>query len=549
MNSKPLAHLVNIICSTKNHHPNFVLFLGAGASVESGVKTSSQMINDWQKMMFDMYKKGESSIEEYLKNQSWFNSNEEYSYLFEKLFDEPSQRREYIETCIGDAYPSWGYIYLVNLLKNNVFNTIFTTNFDDLINEACYAFSNNIRPIVCAHDSSIKSLRITSKRPKIIKLHGDFLFDNLKNTVRELETLESNMLEKFKQYASEFGFIFVGYSGKDRSIMDTLNVLLKSESNFPHGIYWCKRKGSSLCDSVNNLSKYSKVNIVDIDGFDELFAEFNSKLNFTLQQEMLDPYKALTDKLNTLLGNIKLNEDEINPIIKNDIIHLAEKIDNTANIKVEHDDICLKVDEKSELMLPMPYILLAEISERNKNYKLAKKYIEKDLEKGITISNYTIAIKVYTNLKEYDKLNKIIDEIIQRPEILKNKPESIFDGFIILMNNNMIDIANNLITNIYKYATKNGYNQNYEYFMLNILQVKAHKKEEYNDTELQCLNEISNLSKDDYAIVGAYILLKNYDKAEYILSKIKLQTSIKHLNTWPIISLLKPHLKNKNIFN
>ena len=55
--------------------------------------------------------------------------------------------------------------------------------FDDLIIEACYLYSERMRPIVAAHDSVIQGVRVTSSRPKIIKLHGDFLYDNIKNTM------------------------------------------------------------------------------------------------------------------------------------------------------------------------------------------------------------------------------------------------------------------------------------------------------------------------------------------------------------------------------
>ena len=172
--TKPQSHLINILRDTKNHHPNFTLFLGAGSSVTSGVTTASEMITDWRNKLYSMYGTGEG-VDTYMGQYHWYNRPEEYSVLFETLYDQPSQRREYIETCLENARPSWGYIYLVNLIKNNTFNTVFTTNFDDLINEACYLFSGDVRPLVCAHDSSIRTLRITSARPKIIKLHGDFL--------------------------------------------------------------------------------------------------------------------------------------------------------------------------------------------------------------------------------------------------------------------------------------------------------------------------------------------------------------------------------------
>src|SRR5436189_4493589 len=115
----------------------------------------------------------------------------------------------------------------------------------------CYSFTDDVKPICCAHDSSIRTVRITSKRPKIIKLHGDFLYDNIKNTLKELESLEQNMRDKFKQYAREFGLIVIGYSGRDRSIMDALEALLADEGNFPHGIFWCIKAGDRISDHVD----------------------------------------------------------------------------------------------------------------------------------------------------------------------------------------------------------------------------------------------------------------------------------------------------------
>jgi len=234
--NRPQKHLTNII---KQMHdpkimPRFVLFLGAGASVSSGVPATQELILKWR----DQYEKIYG-----VKHES-YDKQDEYSRLFEALYDKPSQRRECIEKIVSAATPSWGHIYLVNLMKNHVFNTIFTTNFDDLVDEACSRFTSDLRPIVCAHDSSVKYIRLTATRPKIFKLHGDFLFDNIKNTVRELETLESNTRSKFEQFASEFGFIFLGYSGNDRSVMDVLNVLARSPGYFPGGIYWCWDKSS-----------------------------------------------------------------------------------------------------------------------------------------------------------------------------------------------------------------------------------------------------------------------------------------------------------------
>ena len=172
-----------------------------------------------------------------------------------------------------------GYAYLVKLIENGFFNTVFTTNFDDLINEAFYRFSKN-RPIVCAHDSSISGVTVTSTRPKIIKLHGDYLFENIKATLRETESLETNMKMKFQEFAKDFGLIVIGYSGQDRSIMDILNYLLQKEDYFKNGIFWCIRKGDTCISSeLKKLLWRDRVYYVEIDGFDEFLAELNHQLN------------------------------------------------------------------------------------------------------------------------------------------------------------------------------------------------------------------------------------------------------------------------------
>ncbi|MGI5693422.1 SIR2 family protein [Escherichia coli] len=209
------------------------------------------------------------------------------------------------------------------------FNTIFTTNFDDLVNEACFTFSNNLRPIVCAHDSSINSIRLTTARPKIIKLHGDFLFDNIKNTIRELESLEDNMRAKFRQFATEFGMIVIGYSGHDRSIMDTLNTLLHSGSCFPHGIYWCIRDSDTekLSEQLKNLARFPHFHLIKINGFDEFMAELHYALGCNLQQEVVEPYSALSNKLDRYFSIAEEDDADVqHEIIKRDMNNLADHV-------------------------------------------------------------------------------------------------------------------------------------------------------------------------------------------------------------------------------
>lgn len=230
--------------------------------------------------MVDRYDQDVDKQKQFLKENhgNWYDPSKEYASLFEKKFDLPRQRRMFVEREVADKIPSIGYLYLTSLVGQNYFNTVFTTNFDDLLNEAFYLYSKR-RPIICAHDSSINSVTITSKRPKVIKLHGDYLFDDLKSTKDETESLQQNMRAKFAEFAKDYGLVVVGYGGGDRSIMDVLSALLKNEDYFKHGIYWCIRKGSQPDEGLKKLLWRERVYWVEIDGFDELFAALYSRFN------------------------------------------------------------------------------------------------------------------------------------------------------------------------------------------------------------------------------------------------------------------------------
>ena len=316
---KSIPDLIRFISNTTRDEkitPNFSVFLGAGASVTSGIRSGQALVNAWMDECVNMENEHKYSREEYFSPSlapEWYDPSNAYSSLFEHRYDLQRQRRIFVEHEVAGKSPSFGYAYLVNLIENGFFNTIFTTNFDDLLNEAFYQFSTN-RPIVCAHDSSISGVSVTSDRPKIIKLHGDYLFDNIKTTLRETETLETNMRQKFQEFAKDYGLIVVGYSGQDRSIMDILTFLLQQEDYFKNGIYWCIRKGEggSINGELKKLLWRDRVFYVEIDGFDELMAELNYYLNegklpvddqFLSHQHQASIIASLTE--NTYIKNSK----------------------------------------------------------------------------------------------------------------------------------------------------------------------------------------------------------------------------------------------------
>ena len=357
---KKISDLVRFLSIRCDETPNYSLLMGAGCSITSGIKSGTQLINDWKKEIIEYADDYDTSItsDEYFEKQNWFDERNPYSSLFEKRYDLQRQRRAFVENEVANKNPSIGYAYLVKLIENNYFNAIFTTNFDDLLNEAFYRFSN-VRPVVCAHDSAITSITVTSKRPKIIKLHGDYLFEDIKSTLRETESLEGNMKNKFIQFSKDYGLIVVGYAGNDRSIMDILSFLLKKEEFFKNGIYWCIRKGDeNISDDLKKLLWKDKVFFIQIEGFDELMAELNKRLNkgvlpidnaILSSEHQIKLIKSLTSNEYVEKSNSKIIQEDSKRLKKMVNHNIFEDFFKHVDVKKEKKDNTTRKDSSSKI--------------------------------------------------------------------------------------------------------------------------------------------------------------------------------------------------------
>ncbi|EKY4213285.1 MULTISPECIES: SIR2 family protein [Vibrio] len=568
---KPHKHLIHILKTTSN--PSFTLFLGAGASVTSGVKHAGELIKEWRAVFSDMYP------EKKLQDEYWYEKPTEYSELFETLYDQPSQRREFIESCLKDAVPSWGYIYLSNLLKNNVFNTVFTTNFDDLVNEACYSFSTDLKPLVSAHDSSISSVRLTSPRPKIIKLHGDFLFDNIKNTVRELESLEDNMRDKFKQYASEFGMIVIGYAGNDRSIMETLNTLLRYDSNFPHGIYWCVMKGTvqgDLAKDLEELTRFPRFHLIEIDGFDELLADIHHELGLEVQAEVSEPYKHMADRLDSFVKRNDSDEsDHPHHAINVDIQKLKDHIqkvysaisvvetvekalvkggyenkDDMPNLLealgTELKPVVNKFTEELHL-ITTPHALLAEFATYDEDYDQAYEFSQKALNSRITVESLVTHIRALKHLNKLEEFSEAKKKLQQIKTLSTKQIQRLISIAVELMEDSEDFQESEFLLNFIK--AKPLSEESSSYVDLNLALIKRLRGESLDDGIVERLSNHLNLSietNDHWLTFGLSVILDREEAAlaaAHSLDASELAHIIKR--AMPITSLISQELYEK----
>ncbi len=282
--------------------PNLVAwFLGAGASAASGIPTGYSMIRDFKAQIF-CHENNLSKREIDTGDQVWTNRIDdffrrtallppdgdptEYAAAFEAVYPQPRHRRQYIDDAISKGTPCFGHRVLGSLLAARKADCVFTTNFDPLIEEATSSanallpLAEQTRPTVAAIDSSERAMRSLNESdwPLVAKLHGDYQSVAIKNTGSELEKQDEHMRHVLVEASKRFGIVFVGYSGRDASVMDALTSVLRATAPFPNGLYWVASSASRLLPAVKQFLEDAHlagvdVSVVECKTFDELAAD------------------------------------------------------------------------------------------------------------------------------------------------------------------------------------------------------------------------------------------------------------------------------------
>lgn len=307
-------------------HPpaELALLLGAGASKSSGVSLASEMIDEWRQDWFEQNVAADGraglTAKEWLKSNpaeyAWFEKDTEYSKLFEFRYGTPSARQRYIEQKIEGVRPGWGYLYLANIIVSaRRFTTVFTTNFDDLVNEALGSFLRH-NAVVCNADSEVDQISFLSDRAKIVKLHGDYLFADIRNTEEELRELGKRMAAKFGELARQCGLVVVGYAGRDQSVMSMIETLLADPGSFQRRIFWGLRRKEVPSRWVAKLSEQHAKRFVlfECHDFDAFMADIHASLKLELPDTILSPRLTLESELAKLVA--KAAGDIDHPVIR-----------------------------------------------------------------------------------------------------------------------------------------------------------------------------------------------------------------------------------------
>lgn len=264
--------------------PRPVLLLGAGASIKSGVPSAAgfaEMIARWAYLRDQGRSEHDQSIHRsdwlpWLKGFQWYDSEEppehQYPTLVAKLLTPREARMQFfVERVRAAPWPSPGYVALAELIAKGWFRTVLTTNFDDLVEQACRA---NPQALLTTVRSPAEAGNVSTvpRYAQLVFLHGTVEHYTDLNLTSETQHLPEPLVATLNPLLRDSPIIVMGYRGAEPSIMRDLLLAQAEACNlYRHGIFWCTLPGADLSPLVAELRDHIGGNflVVEIDGFDE----------------------------------------------------------------------------------------------------------------------------------------------------------------------------------------------------------------------------------------------------------------------------------------
>jgi hypothetical protein len=271
--------------------PSPVLLLGAGASVRSGIPLASDMVERAARWAYarehgrspDDPRLLRSDWFPWLKAKPWYDNAgsvaDNYPPAIENLLQPRQARADFFRQLLAtNINPSPGYEKLAEFLHQGFVKTVLTTNFDMCLPDVKVRIRRPHHIDIIQTPSDHTKFSTSPQYPQEVFLHGSVDHYTDQNIINEVQRLDPDLVRMIAPLLRDHPLIVVGYRGAEPSVME--HLLLENAGhahNYRHGIYWCKMRGDRAEDlppMVQTLARAIGANftLVDIDGFDELFA-------------------------------------------------------------------------------------------------------------------------------------------------------------------------------------------------------------------------------------------------------------------------------------
>jgi hypothetical protein len=259
----------------------YALLLGSGVSRASGIKTGWEVLQDLCEKLA-----AASGEETGGKPTEWFAAKfgveADYSVVLEHLAPTPAERQALLQSYFeptedertqGIKTPNAAHRAVAQLVAKGYVRIIVTTNFDRLLEDALNEVGVRPHVVKSAADAAAAPPPAHSKC-LLVKVHGDYLDTDLRNTVNELGWYEPAMDRLLDRILDDYGLIVCGWSAD----WDTaLRTAIDRATNRRYTTYWTIRS-SNPTPAAKALIDSRGAIVLTIQDAETFFAQLSEKI-------------------------------------------------------------------------------------------------------------------------------------------------------------------------------------------------------------------------------------------------------------------------------
>lgn len=380
----------------------FCFILGSGASREAGIMTGVEMAEVWSKELENKYEQNE--LKELMKKlgvSSIEPNSKNYFGIYDLLFYPDYQEgHAYLESELEKGKPSLGHNTLAKILSGETHNLAITTNFDSLIEDALFIYTNK-RPLVVGHESLTQFINLNISRPIVAKIHRSLYFHPF-NRKEETDGLAMGWQDTLRNAFMVYTPIVIGYAGGDQSLMKFLN----EESIKMNGLYWCYWNKEEPSEDIISLVNSKNGCFIPIEGFDQMMFMLSRKLGFeNPEKEMINVTQDRIEQYNIQYSKFdkEIREKVENKKVVDESINETLKELNKFNLyQIKEAEEKVKVEKTYE-----NYMNLARTNYRLHNFEEAINYFNEAIKfDSSAFEPYSKRGDCFIETKEYQKAIK-----------------------------------------------------------------------------------------------------------------------------------------------
>lgn len=205
----------------KKDFPYFFV-VGAGISVPE-IPTASKITEMCKKLV---EKRNSVAFQNELKTEKELSldASSAYSFWIEKAFPNPINRSSFYKSLIKNAKISSANLMLAQILHSKIVtNTVFTTNFDDKVEQALDIIGT--KDVFCSENKGDNLVvNVNSDEIQIVHVHGTYRFYDIANLASEISEVSGqnemvSSAQLLRNFLQQKAPIVIGYSGWENDVI------------------------------------------------------------------------------------------------------------------------------------------------------------------------------------------------------------------------------------------------------------------------------------------------------------------------------------------